>query len=144
MLDRENTKPTYMTGRLIAIVERYAGKKFGPGTIPTMFTSPRWGINVWYRYLDMQDEFLADFDGFEIPQHLTPVQKADAWIGYYQQKSAYNKQEAGGYRPNSGRPATDRKITLSVRISPEAHALISKVKKKSELIDSLIKEKFTK
>lgn len=47
----------------------------------------------------------------------------------------------GGYRPNSGRPTTERKITLSVRISPEAHALLEGVKNKSELIDSLIKEK---
>lgn len=45
----------------------------------------------------------------------------------------------GGYRPNSGRPTTERKITLSVRISPEAHALLAGVKNKSQYIDNLIK-----
>lgn len=58
----------------------------------------------------------------------------------FENKSTMKENNHGGYRPNSGRPTTERKITLSVRISPEAHALLEGVKNKSELIDSLIKQ----
>lgn len=139
MLDRNNQSPAYMTGRFIAIIERYAGKKFGPGSLPTLFESPRGAINVWIKYVNQNDEYLADFCDFTIPLHLIPIAKSEAWSGYYHQKSAYDKQAAGGYRPNSGRPTTERKITLSVRISPEAHALLAGVKNKSQYIDNLIK-----
>ena len=50
------------------------------------------------------------------------------------------KKQHGGYRPNSGRPATDRKVMLSVRISQEAADKISQVSNKSEFIDNLIKK----
>ena len=49
------------------------------------------------------------------------------------------KSTRGGVRPGSGRPATDRCKMLSVRISEEAHEMISEVKNKSEYIDTLIK-----
>ena len=49
------------------------------------------------------------------------------------------KSTRGGVRPGSGRPATDRRKMLSVRISEEAHEMISEVKNKSEYIDTLIK-----
>lgn len=49
------------------------------------------------------------------------------------------KSTRGGVRPGSGRPATDRRKMLSVRISEEAHEMISGVKNKSEYIDTLIK-----
>ena len=50
------------------------------------------------------------------------------------------KKQHGGYRPNSGRPATDRKVMLSVRISQEAADKIATVKNKAEFIDNLIKK----
>ena len=50
------------------------------------------------------------------------------------------KKQRGGVRPNSGRPATDRKVMLSVRISQEAADKINTVNNKSEFIDNLIKE----
>lgn len=50
-----------------------------------------------------------------------------------------DKKKWGGVRPNSGRPATDRKYSLMVRISKEAHDKMADIRNKSEFIDSLIK-----
>jgi len=50
------------------------------------------------------------------------------------------KKKRGGYRPNAGRPATDRKVPLSVRISQEAmDKLETLTDNKSQYIDELIK-----
>ncbi len=46
----------------------------------------------------------------------------------------------GGYRPNSGRPANDRKFSLNVRISKEANDIVNAQGNKSEWIDNLIKQ----
>ena len=55
-----------------------------------------------------------------------------------------DKPQRGGVRPNSGRPATDLKVMLSVRISKEAADLLNKAtNKKSEYIDNLIKERLS-
>lgn len=55
-----------------------------------------------------------------------------------------DKPQRGGVRPNSGRPATDLKVMLSVRISQEAADLLNKAtNKKSEYIDNLIKERLS-
>lgn len=46
----------------------------------------------------------------------------------------------GGRRSGSGRPANDRSITLSVRISQEAMDKLNRLtRNKSEYIDNLIK-----
>jgi len=50
------------------------------------------------------------------------------------------RKQHGGYRPNAGRPATDRKKMVGVRISKEAAEYLDTVKNKSEFIDTLIKE----
>lgn len=50
------------------------------------------------------------------------------------------KKQHGGYRPGSGRPETDRKVSVSVRISQEAADKLANVSNKSECIDSLIKK----
>lgn len=44
----------------------------------------------------------------------------------------------GGWR-GGGRPATDRKKCLSVRISPEAWEKIAELKNKNKFFDELIK-----
>jgi hypothetical protein len=49
------------------------------------------------------------------------------------------QRQRGGPREGSGRPATDRKVSLSVRISREAADKLATVKNKSEFIDTLIK-----
>lgn len=46
----------------------------------------------------------------------------------------------GGRRPGAGRPAGERNLMLSVRISQEAYDKISGVSNKSEFIDNLIKK----
>jgi len=51
-----------------------------------------------------------------------------------------DKKNWGGYREGGGRPATDRNIAISVRISQEANELLKRQKNKSEYIDRLIKE----
>jgi hypothetical protein len=53
---------------------------------------------------------------------------------------ADEKKQWGGYREGGGRPATDRNVAISVRISQEANELLKQQKNKSEYIDRLIKE----
>lgn len=49
------------------------------------------------------------------------------------------KKQRGGMRPNSGRPANNRKVQLMVRISKEAADKLNHLtNNKSEYIDSLI------
>lgn len=49
------------------------------------------------------------------------------------------RSNRGGARPNSGRPTTDRKIMLSVRITQEAMDRLNELTtKKSEYINDLI------
>lgn len=50
------------------------------------------------------------------------------------------KETRGGRRPGSGRPANDRNVMLSVRITKEAAEKIAGVKNKSEFIDTMIKK----
>lgn len=50
------------------------------------------------------------------------------------------REQRGGYRPGSGRPETDRKFAVTVRISQEAAEKLNTIKNKSEFIDKLIKE----
>lgn len=49
------------------------------------------------------------------------------------------QKQHGGQRPGAGRPQTDRKVALSVRISPEAADKLSTIQNKSEFIDEMIK-----
>lgn len=54
------------------------------------------------------------------------------------------EKKHGGARPNSGRPVTDLKIPLNVRISQQAMDLLNQATtKKSEYIDNLIKERLS-
>lgn len=50
------------------------------------------------------------------------------------------KKQHGGRRSGAGRPAGERNLMLSVRISQEAFDKISGVSNKSEFIDNLIKK----
>lgn len=49
------------------------------------------------------------------------------------------QRQRGGRREGSGRPETDRKIAISVRISREAADKLATVDNKSEFLDELIK-----
>ena len=140
-LDRNNKETYYMIGRLIAITEHYAKPKFGPGTLTKMFDYPRDFIGAFNRYVDKSDVYLQDVADVNLPLRVAEgIDKGKMWIGYYQQKAAYDDNTAGGYRPGSGRPEGDRKIAISVRISPEAAGKLDKVSNKSETIDRLIKD----
>lgn len=51
------------------------------------------------------------------------------------------KKQRGGSRPGAGRPANDRSIALSVRITQEAMNILNeRTNNKSEFIDNLIKK----
>lgn len=50
------------------------------------------------------------------------------------------KSNRGGRRENAGRPASNRKVRLLVRISQEASDKLQGVPNKSEFIDTIIKE----
>lgn len=51
-----------------------------------------------------------------------------------------NQKNHGGKRTGAGRPANDRNIMVSVRISQEAADKLATVRNKSEFIDTLIKK----
>ena len=140
-LDRNNRSMSYVSGRMIAIAEHYAGSKFGPGTLSAMFTHPAHGVDVWRRYIDTSDEYYQELADIELPI-TTPnkVEEGKVWIGYYHQKAEYGDTQRGGVRPNSGRPANDRNFTLHVRISKEANDIVNAQGNKSEWIDNLIKQ----
>lgn len=54
---------------------------------------------------------------------------------------AGNQNQRGGRRSGAGRPANDRSISLSVRITQEAMDILNeKTNNKSEYIDFLIKQ----
>lgn len=89
-LDRNNRNLPYVTGRMIAISEHYAGAKFGPGTIQSMFTHPAHGLDVWRRYIDTHDEYYQELAEISMPVTITnEIEKGQAWVGYYHQKAAY-------------------------------------------------------
>ena len=140
-LDRNNRTMPYVSGRMIAIAEHYAGDKFGPGTLSTMFTHPNLGVHTWLRYIDKNDEYYQELADIQLPD-TTPneIEKSQVWVGYYHQKAAYGDTQRGGARPNSGRKATPYKFPLNVRITKEANDLIAGIEKKSEYIDELIKK----
>ena len=141
-LDRTNRDMPYISGRMIAIAEHYAGNKFGPGTLSTMFTNPAHGVDVWRRYIDKTDEYYQELADIQLPVTTkNEVEKGQIWVGYYHQKAAYDDPTPGGYRPNSGRPATDRNVMLSVRISQEAMDKLNAItSNKAAFIDQLIKD----
>lgn len=141
-LDRNNRSMSYVSGRMIAIAEHYAGSKFGPGTLTSMFTHPAHGVDVWRRYIDKNDEYYQELADIELPI-TTPnkIEEGKVWIGYYHQKAEYGDTQRGGVRPNSGRPANDRNIQLSIRITKEASEKLNRLtNNKSEYIDNLIKQ----
>ncbi len=140
-LDRNNRTMPYVSGRMIAIAEHYAGDKFGPGTLSAMFTHPAHGVDVWRKYIDKNDEYYKELTDIQLPfTSPNKVEENQVWIGYYHQKAEYGDTQRGGYRQRSGRPANDRSISLSVRITQEAMDILNEhTNNKSEFIDKLIK-----
>lgn len=93
-LDRTNRAMPYVTGRMIAIVEHYAGEKFGPNTLPSMFTHPAHGVEAFFRYIDTDDEYYKELKDIDLPiTTKNEIEKGQAWIGYYHQKAEYNNNK---------------------------------------------------
>lgn len=90
-LDRQNKDTHYQVGRLIAITEHYAGKRFGPLTKSNMFTHPARNLQAFARYVDTQDQYYLDIDATPpVTVHSTDEQSRMI-VGYYYQRSAYDK-----------------------------------------------------
>ena len=51
-----------------------------------------------------------------------------------------NDNNWGGYREGGGRPETDRKVPVTIRISQESADILKEQRNKSEFIDTLIKQ----
>lgn len=87
-LDRDRRSLPYVTGRMIAITEHYAGNRFGPNTLGRMFTHPQDGVNVWRRYINTSDEYYQELKDINFPVTMyDKVEQSQAWVGYYHQKS---------------------------------------------------------
>lgn len=90
-IDRENRELAYCTGRLIAIAEHYAGKRFGQFTLDNLFTHPQYNFGVWRRYIDQSDEFFMELGDIVLPVTMgTSAELGRMWVGYYHQKAAYS------------------------------------------------------
>lgn len=102
-MDNKLKGNAYAVGRMIAILEHYAGSKFGPNTLPTLFSHPTHGYRVWARYVDKTDPYYQELVDIDIPV-TTPnkVVEGQMWIGYYHQKARYtNKGESEYERKKS-------------------------------------------
>jgi DNA-binding XRE family transcriptional regulator len=82
----------YTVGRAAALIESYAKKHFGPGTLTKLISQPRYHIGVFAKYVpaDAWDEF-AEVD---FPASLVPVQQGIAWIGYDHAKKELAEQDS--------------------------------------------------
>lgn len=82
----------YLTGRAIAIVERFAAPHFGPRTLQNMFSLPQYYIGVFARYVPADNPDWPDLFA-SLPKRLLPMEQAQAWIGYYHQKAELDKTD---------------------------------------------------
>lgn len=92
-LDRQNKDTHYQTGRLIAITEHYAGKRFGSLTIPKMFAHPAHYLQSYAGYVDRQDQYYRDIDATPPVSVSIAAEQGRMWIGYYHQRSAYDRDQ---------------------------------------------------
>lgn len=88
-LDRSNRDMPYIAGRMIAVAERYAGDRFGSGTVNNAMSHPRYMVGVWQQYIDTADEYYKELSRITLPVTLKPIEIGQAWIGYYHQRQAY-------------------------------------------------------
>lgn len=90
-LDRNNKEISYLTGRMIAILEHYASDDFGPNTLDNLFTHPLNGLSVFEKYVDREDVYYRELKQVDFPVTVhKATEKGVMWIGFYHQKSEYN------------------------------------------------------
>lgn len=89
-LDRTNKDNAYLTGRLIAVTEHYASRRFGPGTKSEMFNHPARLIEVFSRYVDGNDEYYKEIEAIPPVSVYTADEKSRMMVGYYHQRAAYD------------------------------------------------------
>lgn len=92
-LDRQNKDTAYLTGRLIAITEHYAGKRFGPLTLNNMFNHPAYMLQVFARYVDRQDQYYRDINVAPPVSVRRTDYQSRMLVGYYHQQHAYTKDQ---------------------------------------------------
>lgn len=78
MADTDNI--AYTVGRAAALIESYAKKHFGPGTLTKLISQPKYHIGVFAKYVPT--DAWGDFADIDFPDSLIPVQQGTAWIGY--------------------------------------------------------------
>ena len=95
-LDRTNKDNAYLTGRLIAVIEHYASRHFGPGTKTEMFNHPARLIGAFNRYVDDKDEYYMEIEAVPPVTVYSADEKSRMMVGYYHQRAEYgnsNEQE---------------------------------------------------
>ena len=92
-LDRENRDNAYLTGRLIAVVEHYASKQFGTGTLSEAYNHPARLVEVFGRYIDRNDEYFREIDAVPPVSVYTADEKNRMMVGYHHQRAAYDNDD---------------------------------------------------
>lgn len=92
-LDRTNKDNVYLTGRLIAVTEHYASKRFGPGTKNEMFNHPARLLEAFSHYIDSNDEYYKEIEAVPPVSVYTAAEKSRMMVGYYHQRAAYDNAE---------------------------------------------------
>ena len=112
-LDRENKDNAYLTGRLIAVTEHYASKRFGPGTLSEAYNHPARIIEVFSRYIDRNDEYYREIEAIPPVTVYNADEKSRMMIGYYHQRAAYdNDANDNEARKRIGQRIADLRSTL--------------------------------
>ena len=81
----------YLTGRLIAITEHYAGKHFGFGTFGEMLKWPKRYINVFWRYVNQNDAEVKDIGVYPL-ERMNTQEQSQALVGYYHERAYLAKK----------------------------------------------------
>lgn len=94
-LDRTLMAVPYLVGRAAAIVERYASEHFCPGAMGIFLSQPAFYIAAFARYIPADDADWQEIGNTEWPHLLTMEQRGQAWVGYDDQRAAW---DGGGRR----------------------------------------------
>ena len=93
-LDRKNDDYYYKVGRVIGVIEHYAGNNWRANTLNRMFQNPAYGLKDWRRYIDTEDEYLQELSDVVLPSSpVAPVDEAKMWVGFLAQKYEYGNIE---------------------------------------------------
>lgn len=87
----------YLTGRLMGVVTHYAEKRYGPNTLGEMLKWPKRYIDIFMTYVNKKDPYLKEIAVAPLDK-MDTIQQGQAWIGYYHQLAAYDRDEREKYQ----------------------------------------------